>query len=214
MDSRGEGIQEELDRLNLKTKVSYHPGAGMVVSTMHALPLITSFKPDIITIAASICDVTMKIRYSSDDKFGIKYRDIDEATAHFEDQLNRSYLTITNDFPNKKINYATLIGIDLADYNFTGLKHMSADDRTAYILTKTKHRDQDHLDSYIKSFNNIIAKLNRTRNVPTPWTGNIIHKWYAGKSCTCYNLLTDGCHFGKKVKEAWAKKIMQSYKKI
>lgn len=214
MDSRGEGIQQELDDLGLKTQVSFYPGGGMVVSSLNALPLIASYKPDIVTIAASICDVTMKIRYSSNDRFGIKYRAIEEATTHFEEQLYRSHFNISTDFPNMKVNYATLIGVDLTDYNFKGLKHMSTVERNKYISQKVRHQDQDQLDMYVKTFNNIIAKLNRTRNVPTPWASNIIHKWYSGKPRTSYNLLTDGCHFSQKVKTEWAKKLLQSYKKI
>lgn len=214
MDSRGKGIETELTKLDLKTIVSFYPGGGMMVSCTNAIPLIRSKKPDLITVAGSICDITMKLYLSVNDRFGIKYHNEDEATAHFQNQLDRTYSLLEKEAPNSKINYATVIGIDLTDYNHRNLIYLNEEEYTEYRIHKVTHHDQATLDSYIRKFNGLIAQFNRQHHVPTPWTCNIVHKWYSGKHHNNYGLLTDGCHFGERVKMEWAKKMYQSYKKL
>lgn len=214
MDSRGKGIQTELMKLDLKTKVSYYPGGGMLVSSMNAIPIIQAMKPELITVAGSICDVTMRLYLSDTDRFGIKYRNEEEATTHFQTQLDNSYKLLSEKAPQTKINFATLIGIDLTDYNHHNFRNLNAEELAEYKLNKTKHQDQEKLETYIRKFNNLIAQFNRAHAVPTPWTCNIVHKWYSGKHHNNYGLLTDGCHYGERARMEWAKKIYQSYKKL
>lgn len=214
MDSRGREIDSELSALDLRVNVRPYSGLGSVAAVKRAMSDSYGTNYDIITLATGICDITMVNSYGRGDRYILRKKTVEESLTYFKTQLEAAYKLAKNHFYNSKIHVATLVGLDLLDYNTPNLKLLSEDERRERQTTKTPHQSQDHLNSTIYEANHLIAQLNIDNDVPTPWTSNAVHRWYGGKHHNAYNLLSDGCHFNAKLRAAWAKKLYLSYKKF
>lgn len=214
MDSRGRDIDEELIRLDLKATVIVLPGFGLLASANRAVMSMPFTCYDIIILASGICDVTARNKKHCGDRYILKKSTSVEIVDHFSNQLRMAYDLLDNHFVNARVMIATLIGVDLKDYNQPDFKFMSEQTRKDRQASKTPHPQQDILNSSIYAINHLIIERNIKNHLPSPWTSSIIHKWYGGKHHNAYNILSDGCHFTPKIRKAWAKKIFVALKKL
>lgn len=212
-DSRGKEIQQRLQKKGYPALVLVYPGKGIQLSTLAAIPKITEYNPNVITLVGSICDITYK--HHKEPKIRLRYEKVDELVKFYISQLKESISMIKTLRPNIQIQATTVIGLDLTDANTRGLRHKTGKDRHDYYQNKTQHPQQHIVDTAVNIINKEIAAINISNDIATPWTANAIHFHKGkGKFVAKYDRLTDGCHLGEKAKENWVNQLVLSYKKI
>lgn len=213
-DSRGAGLQQHLDRLDIigGTTVLTHSGAGYEMAAIKSLSKIVETKPQIVIMLVGVCDLTC--RNKSTKYTSLRYHTMEENVNHVINSAKSSYdlLKATGEF---SLSYATITGIDLADYNYPARKYMDTIQYKQYTTTtKTHHPDQQTLNMSVLQINREITAINKKNNVPTTWVGGIVHAYFKNTNHHQYIRLYDGCHLNDNTKEAWAAQIGKSIKRI
>lgn len=214
MDSRGRDIKEELEQLDLSVMVLIYPGAGIAAVAKRAIANVGLSDLNIVVISAGICDITTLNRRPKGDKYKLRFSDLESATSYFKKQLHDAHALLKNHFSNSVVIITTVIGIDLIDYNCPTTKLLSMAERSAIQAQKIPHKDQDLLNNIIYNVNHMITQTNIDNKAPTPWTASVVHRWYKHTHHNAYIMLTDGCHYSKKLRKAWAKKLYIALKKL
>lgn len=217
-DSRGRGLQLLLQSLRRKhgvddeIQVMFHPGNGYEMVALKSLKQITQTKPKLIVIMAGICDLTYKNRMNKITT--LRHSTVRENTEHVINAARSSH-DLLKSVSTAKIAYATLTGIDIADYNHPPRKHMTSNEyRTYNSSTKVTHEMQHTLNSSVIEINRQLTALNKTNSVPTIWTGGVVHNYSSHKHYHYYIRLTDGCHADDQTKAEWAVHILKAIKRI
>lgn len=215
-DSRGSGLQNQLENANsanqTHTKVTVHSGAGYELVVLKSHTVINQLKPKLIVIFAGICDLTYRNKTTKITK--LRYQTVNENVQHVIDAAKSAYdlirgITVT------KVTFATLTGIDLADYNHKPRKYMSSNEYKLYCNTnKTIHEQQTTLNMSVIEINRQLTKLNEGNSIPTVWTGGVVHLHSKRKQYHYYIRLYDGCHADDQTKGEWAKQINKAILRI
>ena len=209
-DSRGTGLHRHLAEMNSRDeiKVIIHKGAGYELAVIKSLNVIKSTRPDLIIIMAGICDLTWRDKITKITS--IRYKNPEETVQHVIDAAKAAYdlLKATNDY---KISFATLTGIDLADYNHPPRKNMTSDEYKNYTINqKQPHEDQNTVNKAIIEINRQLTSINQANGIPTAWLAGVVHNYFRGKYHHYYVKLADGCHADERTKIEWAKRITKT----
>lgn len=212
MDSRGRGLEPLLQEKGLNVHVNIASGAGIEGATTRAMPLIDSVCPMLITVGAGICNITQKHYLTKEVR--LRVIDVKCAINDYEKSMQGVYNSLTSRYPHTTVNFATIFGIDLADYNTQSFKNMDEQELDLYYANKQRHPEQDILNNQIITTNIAIQKYNATNQVATPWTSKCIHKYYKGTYHHNYFKLIDGCHPNEEALHNYAVNLLKSIKKV
>lgn len=209
-DSRGRGLQEMLcERLVTGTvRVMVHCGAGAELAVLKSLSLIREEKPDLVILAAGVCDLTW--RHSVTRVTSLRNKDLEGSVTQVMTALQDAceLLKSVGSFP---VSVATVTGIDLTDYNHPGRKRMSQEQYDIYVKTeKIMHSEQATLNEAINTINRRITAHNKGTNTPTTWTAGVVHSHFNKSTHHYYRRLTDGCHLTDSTKKGWVKQIIKT----
>lgn len=212
MDSRGKNLQHVLIRMKINATVEILKGYKLeeAVSMIMLKPLKDI--PDVITVGSGICNITKMIR--NPRQVVLANEDIKSVVLNYNKAMWSAYNEIRLTYPRAKVNFATIYGLDLADYNHPGYSLQTPIQRTAYNDAKLRHAQQDILDNIIQAVNIEIQKMNTNLGITTAWTGNCIHKYYQNRYHNNYSKLIDGCHPNEVALEGYASQIAKAFKKI
>lgn len=215
-DSRGRGLQPYLDSVippsSPSVRVITHPGAGLELAVLKSLRAVRDYKPQIIIIAAGVCDLTWKNR--ANKMINLRHRDVDGNVDHVMSSMKAAYDLIRAEGTHK-VTFATLTGVDLADSNNPARRHMNNAQYVEYNMQhKTTHSAQITLNRAILKINKKIGAFNRANNVNTVWLAGLVHAYIKGTYHHYYRRLYDGCHLDDKTKAAWARQIVKSISRI
>lgn len=205
-------MREHIDPYGYNFRICSYPGTGMVMSVTRCLGAIRQWNPHLITLAASICDVTKMDIHNR--KISLRYTEVDEAVKYFMRQLNEAIQIINILHPEIVIQVTTLIGADLTNANFRRYKHLSGLDLENYNKAKVEDINQHIMNEIVLAINREIVMLNTSNSIPTAWTSNCIHSYKHGTYYHRYSRLSDGCHYTGRIKEDWAKLLCASYAKM
>lgn len=212
-DSRGRDIQQHLDKLipGKETWVLVHRGAGYELAVIKSLRSITSSKPKAIIIMAGICDITWRDKKTKKTK--LRYNTTEECVKHVMGAA-RAAQGILDAVGSFKISFATVTGLNLADYNHSPRKYMSELEYDRYASTKTIDTQQTKLNDAVIEINRQLTALNKKNGVPSTWTSTVIHSYYRKVHHHNYKKLEDGCHPDGETRGRWAKQLAKSIRRI
>lgn len=192
-DSRGQGLQEELNRVNLKgytIKVFVKKGCGIAQAVRETSKSLVWMAPDIIIVLAGICDVTQLNR--SQWTVSLQDEDINCTIDGIVGCMDatRHHLSIVLTEKPHRIIFGHIVGMDIAKFN----------------RSEQKHPQQDTLDEMITQVNHHITAFNKENAMLTPWTSQDIHRNKKGgrKTTRYYKLAEDGLHLSNEIREKWA----------
>ena len=208
-DSRGRRLETLIKARcpPFETHVLVHPGAGIELAVLRSIPTLKCYEPDLVLVFAGVCDLTWKNKVTKE--IGLRHTDPHENTQQVMGALKSSHELLVT-LGSFKVSYATLTGLDMADCNHRPRSHMNDYEYASYNATKTIHRDQATLDTYITQINKLIVKYNRSIGSKTTWMAGLVHV-YANKSYHHhYRRLGDGCHPTAKTAQAWADQVIKS----
>lgn len=213
-DSRGRGLQPILDRGNEGkiVKVLAMGGAGSQIAAIRALHSIKRDKPELVILMTGICDLTWRDRRTHLTK--LRSSSVNECVENVMGPLRAAY-DIMESEGGVRPSIATLTGLDLADYNYKGRKHMSEDEYKQYSETvKERHKDQGTLNEATIEINRRITALNKGHGIPTTWLSTVVHTYYRGVHHHNYKRLRDGCHPDEGTKNSWCSQIRKTIKRL
>lgn len=192
-DSRGAGLQAEIDSLNKgkhKISVFVHKGKGIVEAVKLTSKTLVWMAPDHVIVLAGICDVTQIDRTTR--VVSLREMNKDLLIDRFKGQMDiiRHHLSIFLTEKKHKLTFCHVIGMDLALYN-----HQPGE-----------HPHQTLLDEMITDVNHSITAFNEENEVITPWTAKEVHRNKKGgkKSARYQKLAPDGLHLTDEMREKWA----------
>ena len=209
-DSRGQGLQEILNEIkDIDTvQIVQYGGAGSVRATMRALPTIKGTPPDLVILMVGICDITQRNKVTKITTL----KEFDSETL-----LNgalvaiRSAVNILRENKCSKISIATVSGVDLADYNNKGRRHMTPVQYEDHLrLSKQVDPHQELMDTTIVRLNKEIVAINRQARCPTTWAANAVHIYFKKAYHHYYKHLQDGCHATTRTKQYWANQVART----
>lgn len=193
-DSRGKGLQSELDQLNtdghVTIKVIVKKGRGIADLIRDTSKELIWMAPTQIYVLAGICDVTHLNRQTMTVSLEEESTEILVGKTEGSMDAARHHLSIVLTEAPYKLMFCPTVGMDMAKYN--GLPN--------------RHAQQDHLDEMIISMNHAIIAFNKANHVLTPWTNKEIrHNKKGGRKDTrYYKLADDGLHLSEETKKKWA----------
>lgn len=193
-DSRGAGLQSEIDILNdgnYDIKVIIRKGRGMTQAVIESTNKLMWTRPDQIVVLAGICDITRKDRITK--MVSLQDSDADLILGRIDNSLGEieHHLSLKLTERSYTVTFCPITGMDIAKYN--GLV--------------AEHPDQENLDRIIVEVNKAIIARNSMNHVVTPWTASEVHYNKKGgrKKTRYYKLASDGLHLSDTLKEKWAR---------
>lgn len=211
-DSRGKALIKPLRDQQFNVKVLSYPGHGIKMSTTRSLTVIREWRPHLVTLAASICDITIRDHVAR--VIYMRKDNIDESISYYMTQVRDAIKQINNIDDKVRIQCTTAIGLDLTDANHSDYTKLTGLKLREYRVNKTINLDQDRLNRTVLAINKEIVLLNRANDIQTAWTANCVHAYKHGNTLHRYTKLIDGCHFTDTTAAEWAKILCTSYTKM
>ena len=169
-------------------------------------------QPKIIIMMAGVCDITWKDRKNRTTR--IRHEKVEETVEQVMSAARAAY-EILETVGRHKISFATITGLDLADYNYRPRKYMSEVEYEEYInSTKVEDPHQKVLNNAVIEINRRITEMNKNNGVPSTWTSTTVHSYYRKIHHHNYKKLEDGCHPDQDTKDKWARQIVKSIQRI
>lgn len=212
MDSRGANLQELIENKGVSVKVEVLRGYKLEEAAELIMIKPRVRTPDVVMVGAGICNITTMQKHPR--QVVLTNTDTLTVVHNYNRAMWEAYGAIHSKYPMAKVNFATLYGIDLANYNYTNYKSLVGDDLHNYLAAKIRHKQQDAMDDIIQAVNIEIQKVNTELGITTAWTGNCVHKYYQHRYHHNYSKLIDGCHPNESALEAYATQIVKAFKKI
>lgn len=215
-DSRGRDLKSHLVGQNtqdtVRIDVISHPGAGLELAVLKSLQHLRKHKPQLVIIAAGICDLTWRNRVSKE--IGLRHGRVSDNVAQVVNAMKAAYdLIRTEGIP--RVTFATLTGLDLADSNNSLRRYMTTEQYEDYCThSKITPHSQHALNQAILTINRKIILFNRRNSINTVWLAGLVHAYIKGSYHHYYRRLVDGCHLDEKTKASWANQIIKSIKRI
>lgn len=213
-DSRGTGLQDLIKTTKNTGEVSVivSRGAGSELAAIRAIPVIKSFKPNLVILHTGICDLTWRDRNTKQTY--LRHNNIESNVSQVMTAYNTAYELITS-LENTRVSIATLTGLDLVDYNNKDRSGMDYEEYRRYE-TEGKEMDpnQKTLDNSIVCINRKITEKNSKHGVPTTWLAGVVHAYYRKTTHHYYRRLRDGCHPDKNTNKAWAKQVEKTIRRV
>lgn len=200
-DSRGHSPSSDLKEniiaqgLHLDNiEVAVFGGASLLYAYNLVKPLIEEVNPDLLIIAAGICTITQRIK----KRTSLRFKTVEAATRHYLADMNKIVTHAKRDYPDVKLVFAPLTGVNLCAYN----------------ELSERHPQQDLLNTTIIAINDSISQFNREINAVTPRTASLFHrKRECGSYTHRYYHLSDGYHLSPTASEYWAKQLARAIDK-
>lgn len=198
-DSRGHGLQSELNRLatpGFDIRVLVSPGKGLVAAVCEAESKLFWWQPEQVYIIAGICDVTKKNKHTN----RVSLRETNPLLAvslyKFHMESIRESLTTKLGNDDCTVVFGELVGMNIAGFNGT----------------RYPDQQQSLLNEIVEQVNMEIVAQNTSRELVTPWIARTVHKNRRdGRKIHRYHkLATDGVHLTQDLKEMWAQEILKS----
>lgn len=193
-DSRGTYLQRQIGSQQIK--VLHFPGAPLLKIIQNSYNTVMKLKPKYLLILGGIFDVTSRHRGSTQLSIG-RYSDEELFSKVYHSFLHANDLAHQN-FPNTKIIFGDLCGMDLNRYNH----------RNGY------HGQQAILDDVIHRVNLMLQDLNLSNGVPHPRLTKRVHQVAnanGGLYQNHYRFLIDGLHAGPILLADWAMHIRKLF---
>ena len=213
-DSRGNGLQQILNSMDTteRYRVLTYSGAGYELAAIRAAPIVKAIKPDLIIFFLGICDLTT--RYKVTRLITLRHTTLPDNVGAVIEAAKASY-TLLRSLGSHHISFATLTGIDLADYNHPTRKHMTQEEYKIYCMQlKVVSLDQKLLNESLLEINRQLTVINKHTATPTTWTGGVVHSYFKNTHHHYYNRLADGCHADQPTKIKWAAQLVKSTSRI
>lgn len=193
-DSRGKGLQQDLDLLNsegsINIKVLVKKGRGIAELIRDTSKDLIWMAPSQIYVLAGICDITALDRENM--TVSLQEDTIETLVGKVEGSMDaaRHHLSIMLIEKPYKLIFCPTVGMDMAKYN----------------RIEDRHTQQDLLDEMVVCMNHTIIAFNKTNKVLTPWINKDIHHNKKGgrKTTRYYKLADDGLHLSDEIREKWA----------
>lgn len=164
-DSQGFGLQDAIDNIikregaDINIQVFVWRGRGIASATKETSKQLIWMAPDLIVVAAVICDVTelnretRQIRLADDA--------MEDTVLRYEGLMDtiRHHLTVFLTERPYKLTFCELIGADMAKFN----------------KQEQPHHQQTQLDETVLEINTRIVAFNKENGVATPWTARSVH---------------------------------------
>lgn len=204
-DSRGSGLQHIFDETHedlykYKVKVLMWKGKGITEATKLSLKYLIWSLPDIIIVAAGICDLTVLNRDTRQVSlnFTSQFEAVDMFTGRM-DAVNH-FLSINLREKKYQLIFAPVIGMNISTYN----------------CAPFPSEQQDLLDNSVLAINSEIAAWNQANEVVTPWiTSEIHHNRKKGRKITRYDrLASDGLHLTDNIRDKWVAQLRKTIEKM
>lgn len=191
-DSRGYGLQAELDRIakkegsRLNIQVFIWKGRGITGAVKETSKQLTWIAPNLIIVSAGICVITQLDRNTQ--QISMMDDNKEEAVLRYEGQMDiiRHHLSIFLTEKPFKLAFCEVIGADIAKYNNQA----------------QPHHQQEQLDETVIEVNTKIAAFNKENQVPMPWIAKTVHhnKKSRTKVARYQKLGPDGLHYSEELK--------------
>lgn len=192
-DSRGVGLQEELDSINehaFDIKVFVKKGNGIAQAVRETSKSLIWMAPDLVLVLAGICDITQLNR--AEWTVSLPEESVARIVDCFQGSMDatRHHLSIFLTERPHSVIFSQIVGMDMAKFN----------------RMDEKHPQQALLDEMVTHVNHAIAEFNKENNMLTPWLGQDVHHNKKGgrKTTRYYKLAPDGLHLTDQLREKWA----------
>lgn len=213
-DSRGRDLLQNLEEYkDIGTfLVISHSGKGYNAALNASINQIRLTKPERIIVMLGICTITKRDPITK--QTFLRSTEVQELVTNVMTEIRNTYQIIQG-LHACQVSYATVTGLDIADYNNYRRKFMDEKQYNLYCLTtKTLHPQQVTLDKIILELNRRITAFNQSNNIPTTWTATAIHAYHNKKYHHYYKKLYDGCHPTKATIKYWAKQIVRVVRRM
>lgn len=204
-DSRGMGLQQEIDRIakredaDMNIQVFVWRGRGIASATKETSKQLIWIAPSLVIILAGICDVTALDRETR--QISLVDEAQEETVLRYEGLMDtiRHHLSVFLTERPYKLVFCELIGADMARYN----------------KQEQPHPQQSQLDEMVLEINARIVGFNKENGVATPWTAKSVHhnKKSKTKVARYQKMGPDGLHFSEELKEKVAEVLYKYVKK-
>lgn len=193
-DSRGRDLDVYVNHPNILVKA--YKGATLTQIVNYAEHTIHRLRPYCVLFIGGTCDLTTLDRLTR--RVTLRHETFDELLTHMLDTFRQAREETNLKFPNIKIAFGGLCGIDINRYN--GLQSFS---NLQHIIDDTVH-----LLNYSIKTDNIASGLIH----PTLTSRVHIIRSPKHKRRNQYRLLVDGIHLSETLYEDWAKNIRRFYR--
>lgn len=194
-DSRGRDLNEFLDTSHIL--VQAFSGAGLMEIIDRSIPLVADFHPTAILYIGGTCDLTIKDKHTK--KIMPRFLSFVDLCAHMMSLFKSARRRSIELFPDYKIAFGGLCGVDLNHYN--NLPHY--------------HIHQPIIDDTVNLLNYAIRADNINCQVYHPTLTSKIHLKRKGKQQrNQYRLLWDGVHLSESVLRDWATNIAKFHRNV
>lgn len=178
-DNRGVRLNTQLIECNEPNiRVYSYPGAKLTEVVLRSMSHIYGCKPSLIIYMAGINDLTVLNPITR--KVSLRFRHLEEFVEHLSSIIRSTRDLLANEFPQTKVLFGGIIGMDLSRYNHT----------------LNRSPDQDKLNNFILEINQMIRCNNVDNGAPHVYFTAKVHKFICGSCQHRYHLLYDGLHPG------------------
>lgn len=191
-DSRGKNLDVYLEHPNILIKAFSGATLGSIISL--AEPIIYRYQPKVILFIGGTCDLTIMNRETR--QVSLRYNSIGDLLEHMIGVFRDARATVLQKFPNIKVAFGGVCGIDIDRYN--GLP--------------TFNQLQPVIDDTVHLLNFHIKTDNIQHGLVHPTLTSRVHIVRSRKPRrNQYRLLCDGIHLSENLYMDWAKNIVRFY---
>lgn len=170
---------------------------------------ILTLRPKYLVILGGLCDMTVLDRTTRLVK--LRHTDSDNLVNHMHQQVVQATELAKQFFPEMKIIFGEVCGIDIDTYN----RRNGLDDPHVVLAAISQQFHQTVLNASIEKINNIIRQHNRRNRVPHPRFARKLHVVSSGRLTSHrYRLLHNGITPQPVILSDWARQIRQIYKRL
>lgn len=186
-DSRGTRLGSQLYEANIL--VFSFPGAKLTEVVLRSVAHIYQHRPAQVIYLAGINDLTTMNMVTR--KISLRFRVQNEFLEHLSLILRSARDLLGNEFPDMRVLFAGIIGVDVGRYNHSSVI--------------APHQDQ--LNETVIAANRLIRQDNVAAGMRHVYFTSKVHHWKMGQCQHRYFLLNDGLHPGVVVLHHWVNLI-------
>lgn len=185
-DSRGTRLGPQLERLHAGNILVYSfPGAKLTEVVLRSTAFIYQHRPAQVVYLAGINDLTSM--NPTTRRITLRFRIQNEFLEHLTVILNSARDLLGNEFPDMRVLFGGIVGVDIGRYNQSPVA-------SPY---------QDQLNETIVATNRLIRLNNLNAGIRHVYFSAKVHHWSQGRCQHRYFLLSDGLHPGAIVLHHW-----------
>ena len=196
MDSRGQGLQEEVNKRNTDgeyLEIRSYSGRTLRGVTDYADNYLKQYPYDVIYICGGVNDITSKDKKTKIITYEWeKGKDLED---HLLSELKRAEDTLKKNHPGAKVIFCPIVGLLL--------------ERVLTNHTATLDQQTD-VENAVWDFNSKIFEINNGKNLFTPALHHQVHRFTRGIRRAYYHHLGDGLHPTPNLLSKWADQFVKS----